>query len=60
MKKSVLWYVAICAGAVTFVVVAILVVMYSRDIIVCVRGQLDKIKSLKDKAMLPFTIIDDD
>ena len=54
MKKSVLWYIAICAGAIFCAAVAILAVMYSRDIFTFTSKRLAGVKSLKDKVMHPF------
>ena len=51
MKKSVLWYIAICAGAVSFTACTVLVVMYGRDIYACACNQVSRLKSAKDKVL---------
>jgi len=55
VKKSTLWYVLICAGAVFCVASSILAIMYSKDIYEFTRKQIDKVVSLKDKAMFQLT-----
>jgi len=55
VKKSVLWYIAICAGAVFCAAVAILAVMYSQNVYSFARRRVANVKSLKDRALLPLT-----
>jgi hypothetical protein len=54
MKKSVLWCVAICAGAVSFTAGTALAVMYGKDIYSCARDKASKLRAMKDKALIQF------
>ena len=54
MKKSTLWCVAICAGAVLFIAGAILVVMYGRDVYSYTSSKISNMRSAKDKALAQF------
>ncbi|MCL2456985.1 MAG: hypothetical protein FWD19_05505 [Defluviitaleaceae bacterium] len=54
MKKSTLWYITICAGAVSLVAATILAVMYGRDVFSCARYQVLKLRSAKDKTLSQF------
>jgi len=55
VKKSTLWYIVICAGAVFCVASSILAIMYSKDIYAFTRKQIDKVVSLKDRALHQIT-----
>jgi hypothetical protein len=52
MKKSILWYIAICSGALYCAAVAILTVMYSKDIYSFLQNRVTKVKSVKDRALI--------
>ncbi|MDR0248359.1 MAG: hypothetical protein LBI44_01655 [Oscillospiraceae bacterium] len=54
MKKAVLWYVAICAGALTYTAAAVLAVMYVRDIFTFARGKAVKLRATKGKLLARF------
>jgi hypothetical protein len=54
MKKTVLWYIVVCAGGIFFVTSTVLAVMYGKDICKGIQGQIVKVKSLKEKALPPF------
>jgi len=54
MKKSILWYVAICAGAIACASLAILAVMYIQGFITHATTGFQKFNSFKDRAIAPF------
>jgi len=55
MKKASLWYIAIFSGAIFCTTLLILAVMYAQNLASYAGNSVSKLKTLKDKAMHPFS-----